>query len=110
MFYETEFQMTCRDRDRNALYWDIPTGHTDFLKFAYLISTKASVFTVTNSLGTFTVLAKIYQFLLTDVTAVVSSPSDVLLLLSIAVRSTKLTPFSLQYLLTRRFYHFERNL
>jgi len=42
----------------NALYWDIPTGQTDPLKLAYLISTKDNVFTVTNSLGTFTALAK----------------------------------------------------
>jgi len=55
MFYETEFRMTCRDRNRNALYWDIPTGHTDSLKLAYFISTKDNVFTVTNSLGMFTV-------------------------------------------------------
>lgn len=30
MFYETEFRMTCRDRYKNALYWDIPTGGIDY--------------------------------------------------------------------------------
>jgi len=33
-------------------------GHSDFLIFDYVISTKDNVFTVTNSLGTFTDLAK----------------------------------------------------
>ena len=70
-----------------SLYWDIPTGDTDSLELAYLISTNDNVFTVTNNLGTFTVLAKIYQFLVADMAAFVSGASDVLLLLSIAVHS-----------------------
>jgi len=50
--------MTCGDRDKNALYGDIAPGGTDFLKFAYLISTKDNVFTVTYSLGIYTLFAK----------------------------------------------------
>jgi len=110
MLYETEFRFTCRDRDRNAIYWDIPTGQTDFLKFGYVISNKDNVFTVKNSLGRFTVLAKMYQFLVTYLAAFVSVASDVLLLLSIAVHSTKLPVYSLQNLLTGRFYHLQRCL
>ena len=81
--------MLFRDRDRSVhlLYWDIPPRDTDSLKLAYLISTKGNVFTVTNSLGMFTVLAKAYQFLVTDVAAFVSGHSDILLLLSISVHS-----------------------
>jgi len=58
MFYDTESRMTCRDRDKNAFYGDIPPGDTDSLKIAYLICTKDNVFTVTNSLGMFTLFAK----------------------------------------------------
>jgi len=58
MFYDTESRMTCGDRDKNALYGDIPPGGTDSLKIAYLISTKDNVFTVTYSLGMFTLFAK----------------------------------------------------
>ena len=87
MFYKTEFPMTCRDRDKSALNWDIPPGNTYALKFGYLLSTKDNVFTVTNTLGTFTVLAKMYQFLVAYVAAFVSSASDVLQHLSLAVRS-----------------------
>jgi len=64
-----------------------PLGHSDSLKLSYLISNNDNVFTLRNSLGTYTVLAKTYQFFVTDVAAVISSPSDVLLFLSIVVRS-----------------------
>jgi len=104
MFHETEFRKTRRKREQKCII----LGHSyrtqrGFLKFGYLTSTKDNVFTVTNSLGTFTVLAKMYQFLVTDVAAFVSGATDVLLLLSIAVHSTRLPPYSLQDLLTRRF-------
>jgi len=48
--------MTCIFRDKNALYWDIPPGHTDSLKLDFFVSTNDNMFTVTNSLGMFTVL------------------------------------------------------
>jgi len=93
----------------NALYWYIPTGDTDCLKLAYLISTKDNVLTVTNTFGMFTVLAKCTNFLwqmwlqLYSVLQMFYSFSYSLIV------QNKLTPYSLQYLLTRRFYHLQRN-
>ena len=57
------------------------------MKLAYLISTKDNVFTVRNSFGMFTVLAKRTNFFVADVAAAVSCPLDVLQLLSLADRS-----------------------
>jgi len=80
------------------------------LKIAYLISTKDNVFAVTNSLGMFTVFGKCTNFIwqmrlqLYPVLQMLYSMS-----LSLFVQ-TKLTPHSLQYLLTWRFYRLQRNL
>jgi len=79
------------------------------LVLAYLVSTKDNVFTVTNSFGMFTVSAKRTSFLwqmwlqLYPALQMFYSFSHSLIV------QTKLTPYSLQYLLTRRFYHLRRN-
>jgi len=83
------FEWRVEIRTNNAFLWDIPTGHTDSLKFAYLISNKNNVFNVMNSLVLFTVLNRTYEFHLAEDAAVVSSLSDVLQYLSLAVRSEK---------------------
>jgi hypothetical protein len=50
------FKWHVGDRDKKKeLYRDNPPGEADPLKFAYLISTKNNVFTVTNTLGMLTV-------------------------------------------------------
>ena len=79
------------------------------MKLAYPISTNDNVFTVTNSFGMFSVLAKCSNFLwqmwlqLYPVSQIFYSFSHSLIV------QTKLTPYSVQYLLTRRFYHLQRN-
>jgi len=76
---------------------------------AYLISTKDNVFTVTNSFGMFTVLAKCTNFLKQMLLQLYPVFRMFYRFSRSLIVQTKLTPYSLKYLLTRRFYHLQRN-